>query len=97
MFKFKEAWDLRRIDHLRREKSYREGRDIMWQEVSEATGISRPTLWRARRQPIVPSAHTLVALSEYFGVPVDSWPRVLIEDTEADEPDPEAIASESDV
>lgn len=88
------VWDFRNIEQLRREKSCRERRDISWLDISQETGISSPTILRARQAPFTPSMRTLIALSRYFEVPIDSWPHMLVEDGDETFVEPEAVESD---
>jgi len=50
------------------EKSFNEGRRITFQEVSEQTGISKPTLTRIANVPgYSATTDTIDALCDYFG------------------------------
>lgn len=75
--KAKLLWDFRGIEQMRREKMAREGKDISWRAVADATGLSEAAINHARQNLLSdPSVKLVLALSKYFGVDIDKWPRV---------------------
>lgn len=64
-------WDFSRLNQLKREKEYRERRDIDWRDVAVATGVMEKTLIRYRRNEVTrPHLNVVLALCDYFGVDI---------------------------
>lgn len=75
-------WNFSKLDLLKRQREIAENRDISWVEVAAVTGVSIPTLIRYRQGRVTdPRSNGVLALSEYFGVPLDFWTEVT--DTDA--------------
>lgn len=75
-------WDFTKLDDLKRKKEYLEGRDIDWQEISDATHVGISTLWRYRNGNVTnPHLNSVLALCAYFDVPLDYF---KVEDADED-------------
>lgn len=63
------TWDFVKLDDLRREKAFNEGRDIGWHEVAKESGVSTATIHRYRTNTVKePYFVVVMDLSAYFGV-----------------------------
>ncbi|WP_161804122.1 helix-turn-helix transcriptional regulator [Komagataeibacter europaeus] len=60
-----------RLSALRLQKGKKEGRRITQQEAADAVGIGRSTLASYEKAHDKPGRETMIALAQYYGVPVD--------------------------
>ena len=73
-----------RLRQLKLEKAMRMGKEITYQDVAEATGLSYQTVHRYATKVIPrPDYETVVKLANYFQVPVEEF--MLAGREEADE------------